>query len=107
MKVSGVSPVTNVSEIANVSLSSNVSTNVFENLLVRRARLTEMIDELKPVEIINNLSFPSTKNAISLSISDNAKQSKYWNNENINFPIINSDVQSYTKNLMLEQKRGY
>ena len=106
MKVSGVSSVTSVPEISNGSLLGNVNTSVYENLLIRRARLTEKIDEFKPI-VINKISSISTKDAISVSISDNAKQSNYWNNENINFPIINIDVQNYTKNLTLEHKIGY
>jgi len=45
--------------------------------------------------------------SIVLDISQNAMQSKYWTDENINFPIINSDVQSYKKDLTLVLKNGY
>ncbi|MEA3512686.1 MAG: hypothetical protein U9R37_03700 [Campylobacterota bacterium] len=48
-----------------------------------------------------------TEPSIVVDISQKAIDSKYWNDENISFPISNKDVQSYTRDLTLVSKNQY
>jgi len=109
MKVSAVSNVSQVSSISTTPSIGNVTQNTYENLLIRRSRLTQMIDELKPVslESINEIKFVKNRNAVVVDISNGAKQSKYWNDNNISYPIINIDVQAYTRDLQFVYKSNY
>ena len=52
-------------------------------------------------------SFKHLESSIYLDISQQAGNSKYWNDSSINFPIINKNVQSYTKDLTLVLKDLY
>ena len=58
---------------------------------------------------INNVSQKKffDEPSIVLDISQNAIKSKYWNDDNINFPVINKNIQSYSEDLTLVSKQGY
>ena len=55
------------------------------------------------IQEVSRISQP----AYEVNISQEAKNSKYWNDESITFPLANTNVQSYTKDLQLVYKSNY
>ena len=95
------------------NIASRISNNGTNNTVTKQQGLTPAsntwLNAITNALSIDKTSRPSkySDEPVFVDISQNARNSKYWNDESISFPTINTDIQGYKRDLTLEIKSQY